>query len=115
MACTKSSSPLQSSYRQLEALKFLLTPSRTVAQTEVLVESFFQDLEIVRMVCTLQPAAGVHIYSLGQDLNAEAAFALEASPGTIEQTWSLPGPHRGKWSWALRRTCSMSGRSPWWA
>ena len=25
LACTKSSSPLQSSYRQLEALKFLLT------------------------------------------------------------------------------------------
>ena len=54
-------------------------PSRTVAQTEVLIESFFQDLEILRMVCTLEPAApGVHIYSLGLDLNAEAAFALEA-------------------------------------
>ena len=56
-----------------------LDPSRTVAQTEVLIESFFQDLEILRMVCTLEPAApGVHIYSLGLDLNAEAAFALEA-------------------------------------
>ena len=34
-----------------------LDPSRTVAQTEVLIESFFQDLEILRMVCTLEPAA----------------------------------------------------------
>ena len=34
---------------------------------------------ILRMVCTLEPAApGVHIYSLGLDLNAEAVFALEA-------------------------------------
>ena len=56
-------------------------PSRTVAQTEVLIESFFQDLEILRMVCTLEPAApGVHIYSLGQDVNAEAAFALDTPP-----------------------------------
>ena len=58
-----------------------IDPNRTVAQTEVLIESFFQDLEILRMVCTLEPAApGVHIYSLGLDLNAEAAFALEAPP-----------------------------------
>ena len=56
-----------------------LDPSRTVAQTEVLIESFFQDLEILRMVCSVEPAApGVHMYSLGQDLHAEAAFALEA-------------------------------------
>ena len=53
--------------------------SRTGAQTEVLIESFFQDLETLRMVCTLEPAAPeVHIYSLGPDLNAEAAFALGA-------------------------------------
>ena len=56
-----------------------LDPTRTGAQTEVLIESFFQDLEILRMVCSVEPAApGVHIYSLGQDVNAEAAFALEA-------------------------------------
>ena len=56
-----------------------LDPNRTVAQTEVFIESFFQDLEILRIVRTLEPAApGVHIYSLGLDLNAEAAFALEA-------------------------------------
>ena len=58
-----------------------LDPNRTVAQTEVLIESSFQDLVILRMVCTLEPAAPwVHIYSLGLDLNAEAAFALEAPP-----------------------------------
>ena len=91
-----------------------LDPSRTVAQTEVLVESFFQDLEILRMVCTLEPAApGVHIYSLGLDLNAEDGFAHKPLQ-TIEQRWSWPGPYRGKRSWALRRTCSMSGLSPWW-
>ena len=58
-----------------------LDPSRTGAQTEVLIESFFQDLEILRIVCTVEPAApGVHIYSLGQDVNAEAAFALDTPP-----------------------------------
>ena len=55
-----------------------LDPTRTAAQTEVLIESFFQDLEILRIVCSVEPAApGVHIYSLGLDLNAEAAFALD--------------------------------------
>ena len=58
-----------------------LDPTRTAAQTEVLIESFFQDLEILRMVCSVEPAApGVHIYSLGQDVNAEAAFALDTPP-----------------------------------
>ena len=58
-----------------------LDPTRTGAQTEVLIESFFQDLEILRMVCSVEPAApGVHIYSLGQDVNAEAAFALDTPP-----------------------------------
>ena len=67
--------------RTVGGIEVPLDPNRTVAQTEVLIESFFQDLEILRMVCTLEPAApGVHIYSLGLDLNAEAAFALEAPP-----------------------------------
>ena len=65
--------------RTVGGIEVPLDPNRTVAQTEVLIESFFLGLEILRMVCTLEPAApGVHIYSLGLDLNAEAAFALEA-------------------------------------
>ena len=58
-----------------------LDPGRTAAQSEVIVESFFQEVEILRMACAVEPAApGARIYSLGLGMNAEAAFAIEASP-----------------------------------
>mgnify|MGYP001234800788 CR=1 FL=1 len=58
-----------------------LGPTRTAAQTEVIVDSFVREVETPRMVCAVEPAApGAHVYTLGMGMNAEAAFAIEASP-----------------------------------
>ena len=55
-------------------------PERSAANTEVLLESHYQNLELLRFTCTLEPAAPeVHMYTLGDEVNAEAAFALEVS------------------------------------
>ena len=54
-------------------------PERTAATTELLLESYFQDMEILRSACSLEPhAPDVHMFSLEPELNAEAAFALES-------------------------------------
>ena len=54
-------------------------PDRTAAQTELLVESLYQGLDIQRMKCTLEPGAPeVHIYSLDDAVPAEAAFCNES-------------------------------------
>ena len=54
-------------------------PERTAATTELLLESLFQDMEILRSACSLEPhAPDVHMFSLEPDVNAEAAFALES-------------------------------------
>ena len=53
-------------------------PERTSANTELLLESRYQDLDIQRFTCTLEPQADeVHRYSLDNEDNAEAAFAIE--------------------------------------
>ena len=54
-------------------------PERTAAQTELLLESLYQDLDIQRITCTLEPGAPeVHIYSLDDAVPAEAAFCNES-------------------------------------
>ena len=53
-------------------------PARTAAQTELLLEREYLRLEITRWKCTVEPAAaGVHVFSLQDEGNAEAAFAAE--------------------------------------
>ena len=54
-------------------------PERTAAQTEILLETLYQDLEILRFTCTVEPAADVHMYTLGMQVNAELAFSMEVS------------------------------------
>ena len=57
-------------------------PARTAAQTENLLESSYQDLELLRYDCAVEPAApaGVHVYSLGDETLAEVAMGADASP-----------------------------------
>ena len=55
-------------------------PERTAANTELHLESHYQNLEILRFTCTLEPAAAeVHMYTLDHQVNAEAAFSMELS------------------------------------
>ena len=55
-------------------------PERAAAQTEILLESLYQDLDIQRFTCTLEPAAPeVHMDTLEQSVNAEAAICMELS------------------------------------
>ena len=55
-------------------------PDRTAGQTELLLEAHYQILEVKRFVCTLETAAeGVHMYSLEDEVDAEAAFASEVN------------------------------------
>ena len=52
---------------------------RTTTQTELLLESLYQGLDIQRIKCTLEPGAPeVHIYSLDDAVPAEAAFCNES-------------------------------------
>ena len=61
-------------------------PERTAAQTELLLESQYEQLEILRFTCTLEPAAPEsHVFHLDGEVNAESALALE-----------LPAEHRTK-------------------
>ena len=56
-------------------------PERTAATTELLLESHYQHLELLRFTCTLEVAAPeVHVFSLEEQVNAEAAYALELPP-----------------------------------
>jgi hypothetical protein len=64
----------------LHTLRIPLPPDadRTAANTELLLETHYQNLEVQRFVCTSEPAADdVHKFSLESDVNAETAFALE--------------------------------------
>jgi hypothetical protein len=55
-------------------------PARTAAQTELLLETHYEHLEILRCNCTLEPAGPeVHVYHLDGEVNAETALALELS------------------------------------
>ena len=61
-------------------------PDRAAAQTELLLESHYQHLEILRYTCTVEPAAPeVHVFHLDNEVNAEISLARE-----------LPQEHRAK-------------------
>ena len=50
---------------------------RTVAETELLLESHYQNLEIIRFECTHEPAApDVHMYTLHDEAHAETAYCM---------------------------------------
>ena len=50
---------------------------RTVAETELLLESQYQNLEIIRFECTHEPAAPhVHMYTLHDEAHAETAYCM---------------------------------------
>ena len=55
-------------------------PARTAAQTEVLLESHYEDLEILRYSGVIEPAShDTHVYTLENEVNAEVALAQELS------------------------------------
>ena len=55
-------------------------PERTAAQTELLLESQYEHIEIMRFTCTLEPAAPeALVFDLNGEVNAEAALAIELS------------------------------------
>ena len=57
-----------------------LDPLRTPSAAELLLEAQYQHLEHRRFACTSEPeAGGVHMYSLSDEVFAEAALALETS------------------------------------
>ena len=56
-------------------------PARTAAQTEVLLESHYEDLEILRFDCHAEVAAHEsHVYRLDGEVNAEVALTTELAP-----------------------------------
>ena len=64
----------------LQATDLPPDPARTAAQTELLLETHYEHLEILRCTCTLEPAdPEVHVYHLDGEVNAETALALELS------------------------------------
>ena len=59
-------------------------PERTAATTELLSESHYRHLELLRFTCTWEAAAPeVHVFSLEEQGNAEAALALELPPDQV--------------------------------
>ena len=56
-------------------------PDRSAATAELLMEAHYQNLEVQRFVCTVEPGAPqVHMYSLDEGENAEAVLAVELPP-----------------------------------
>ena len=54
-------------------------PERPSSETELLLEARYEDLEIQRFPCTLDPdAPQVHTFALGDEVNAEVAFCEES-------------------------------------
>ena len=54
-----------------------LDPDRTAADTELLLEAQYEDLDIERFEGEVDAATGaVHLYSLGDPVNAEVAYAV---------------------------------------
>ena len=52
-------------------------PDRTAAETEVLLESMYQNLELLRFKCTQEHAAPeVHMYTLHDEVDAETAHCM---------------------------------------
>ena len=69
----------------LQACGFALPPDpeRTAATAELLLEAQHANLDIARFVCVLEEQAEeVHVYKLEDEVNAEAALALELSPAS---------------------------------
>ena len=66
----------------LQTLGYLLPPDpeRTAAAAELFLESLYQDLEVLRFKCFVEPDAGLHVYSLDNEILAEEAFTFEAPP-----------------------------------
>jgi hypothetical protein len=55
-----------------------LDPDRTAANSELLLETEYQNLELRRSTCILEPAApGLYMFSLGNEVHAETVFAFE--------------------------------------
>lgn len=53
-------------------------PERPAAQTELLLESYYQTLELQRYICTVEPAAlDVHMYTLEHQVHAETAYCMD--------------------------------------
>ena len=52
-------------------------PARTAAQTELLLEGQYQHVDLFRFKCTVEPAAGLHVYRLEDEACAESALVLE--------------------------------------
>ena len=64
----------------LQAIDLPPDPERTAAHTELLIETHYEHLEILRCTCTLELAAPeVHVHHLDGEVNAETALALELS------------------------------------
>ena len=58
-------------------------PERTAATAELLLEAQYENLDIARFECVLEEQAEeVHVYKLDDEVNAEAALALELSPAS---------------------------------
>ena len=87
-------------------------PDRSAADQELLLEAQYQDLEVMRYKCTVEPAAEeVHMYSLDIGVHAETALsmaltaehrtkmvlaralqrhAMFAANETLQAAWNLP-------------------------
>ena len=87
-------------------------PLRPASETELLLEAHYQTLDIVRLDGAVEPEAPqVHLYSLGGEVNAEVAFAVDLEPAqrtkmvlsrciqrhealedgeTLQSLWALP-------------------------
>ena len=87
-------------------------PDRTAADQELLLEAQYQDLEVMRYTCTVEPAVEeVHMYTLGIGVHAETALSMAltaehrtkmvlaralqrqsmfAANETLQAAWNLP-------------------------
>ena len=58
-------------------------PERTAAQTELLLERGYEQLDITRCKCVVEPGApGTHVFSLEDETLAETALAAETPEGS---------------------------------
>ena len=71
---------LRSIAKILQSLGFIVPPDpeRTSADTELLLEAHYMDLNIIRCTCTLDTdSPEVHVYSLSDEVDAEEALAKD--------------------------------------
>ena len=75
----------------LQAIDLPPDPERTAAQTELLIETRYEHLEILRLTCTLEPAAPeVHVYHL--DGKCRDSLGPRALCRTPNQDGTSKGP-----------------------